>query len=151
MRGASASPDPRAPSPMRPLFGLILSVIVAGCAAAPRRAGYSDSVQSAAAADGPRAVVFVLDGVGDFRATSAALAGVVRADGLPLYVRTFEWSHGYGRMLSDHLDFAHARREGRRLAEQILCYRRPRGGGPPLPVYLLAHSGGSAAALAAAE
>src|SRR5947207_2649584 len=36
---------------MRPLFGLGLSVILAGCAAAPRRAGYSDPVQSPAAAE----------------------------------------------------------------------------------------------------
>jgi pimeloyl-ACP methyl ester carboxylesterase len=71
--------------------------------------------------------------------------------GLPLHVQTVEWSHGYGRMFADHVDYRHARAEGMKLATQIACYRQAQGQGPPLPVYLVAHSGGSAVVLAAAE
>jgi pimeloyl-ACP methyl ester carboxylesterase len=132
---------------MRPLIGLLLSsAAAAGCVGAPRQVGYAGPPPAE-----PEAVVFVLNGVGDFRATSDALRRVVGEDGLPLHVQTFEWSHGYGRVLADHVDFAHCRREGARLAAEVLCYRRPQAGGPPLPVYLLAHSGGCAVALAAAE
>src|SRR5262249_33750158 len=99
----------------------------------------------------PQAIVFVVDGVGNFGATSSSLGQAIEEAGLPLHLHTVEWSHGYGRIFADHMDHCHARNEGRKLAEQIACSQRPRPDGPPLPVYLVAHSGGSAVALAATE
>jgi len=70
-----------------------------------------------------------------------SLGRAIDEAGLPLHVQTVEWSHGYGRIFADHMDHCHARNEGRKLAEQIACYQRPRADGPPLPVYLVAHAG----------
>ena len=111
----------------------------------------SRSVDRVFVASPPQAVVFVIDGVGNFGATSVSLGRAIDEASLPLHVQTVEWSHGYGRIFADHMDHCHARNEGRKLAEQIVCYQRPRADGPPLPVYLVAHSGGSAVALAATE
>ncbi|MBI1916800.1 MAG: alpha/beta hydrolase [Planctomycetes bacterium] len=138
---------------MRPVFlrsGLLflLATLGSGCA------GVSASRYAATPrpdAPPPQAVVFVVDGVGNFGATSSSLSRAIDETGLPLHVHTVEWSHGYGRIFADHMDHCHARNEGRKLAEQIACYQRPRADGPPLPIYLIAHSGGSAVALAATE
>lgn len=133
---------------MRPGRCLLLLALLPGCAAVPLR-------QSARAPQPElppaRAVVFVLDGVGNFGATSEAIQRAAEECALPVYVESFEWSHGYGRVLADHFDRGHARDEARRLATQVLCYQQPRPEGPPLPVSILAHSGGCAVALAAAE
>src|SRR2546421_5603725 len=94
------------------------------------------------------AIVYVADGAGDFRATSAALRRAVVADKLPLYVRTFDWSHGYGRVIADQLDRSHIQSEGQRLAE-LLCARRQTY--PDSPIYLVGHSAGCGVLIAAAE
>jgi hypothetical protein len=96
----------------------------------------------------PRGVVYVADGAGDFRATSAALRRIVAEDGLPLQTRTVLWSHGYWRVAADQLDEAHTRLEGERLAEEILTERRLH---PEEEIYLLGHCAGCGVVLAAAE
>src|SRR6516162_1967117 len=45
----------------------------------------------------PTHVVFVVDGAGDYRSASTALRETAAADGRPLDVRTFVWSHGFLR------------------------------------------------------
>jgi pimeloyl-ACP methyl ester carboxylesterase len=135
---------------MRPVFSGLLLLFLAGCGTmTSSRRPVTDTVPPP-----PRppahAIVFVLDGIGDYRATSGTLRHVVLADGLPLHVERFAWSHGHGRLLADHLDRENMLQQGRRLAEQIHCYQQI-GGGPPLPVSLVAHSGGCAVVLAAAE
>src|SRR5262249_22767887 len=72
----------------------------------------------------------------------------IAAQGLPLCVEMVPWSHGYGRGLADQMDYDHARTEGACLAGQILARRQNCPGGP---IYLVAHSAGSAVVLAAAE
>jgi len=138
---------------MRPVLfrSCLLPALVAlgaGCAGVPS-SRYSTASRPAICP--PQAIVFVLDGVGNFGTTSTSLRDAIEESGLPLYVQTVEWSHGYGRVFADHLDNCHARNEGRKLAAQIACYQQPRADGQPLPVYLVAHSGGSAVALAATE
>ncbi len=136
------------PTFFRPCLLLVLAALGSGCA------GVSSSRYAATPrpdAQPPQAVVFVIDGVGDFGATSSSLGQAIEEAGLPLHLHTVEWSHGYGRIFADHMDHCHARNEGRKLAEQIACYQRPRADGPPLPIYMIAHSGGSAVALAATE
>jgi pimeloyl-ACP methyl ester carboxylesterase len=96
----------------------------------------------------PHHVVFVADGAGDFRACSMTVRATAENEGWPLDVRTFVWSHGYGRSYSDHTDYAFARERGRELAERVLNQKRER---PDLPVSLMGHSAGAGVVLAAAE
>jgi pimeloyl-ACP methyl ester carboxylesterase len=96
----------------------------------------------------PRGVVFVANGAGGFYAASEALQKALQEDRVPLSVETVSWSHGYGRVLADEVDYCHARREGQGLAVQVAAYRRhcPTG-----EIYLVGHSAGTAVVLAAAE
>ena len=108
----------------------------------------NDVHQVARPAAPPRGIVYVADGAGDFRATSAALRRVLAEDGVPLEVRTVVWSHGYWRVAADQLDEEHARTEGWRLAEQIAAERRAH---PDQEIYLLGHCAGCGVLLSAAE
>src|SRR5436305_11984578 len=131
------------PTLLCPCLVLVLAALSSGCA------GLSSSRYAATPrpdAPPPQAVVFVIDGVGNFGATSASLGQAIEEAGLPLHLHTVEWSHGYGRIFADHVDHCHARHEGRKLAEQIACYQRPRADGPPLPIYMIAHRGGTCVA-----
>jgi pimeloyl-ACP methyl ester carboxylesterase len=114
-----------------------------GCATARH-----EVMTPAVPAAGTRGIIFSVDGAGGFDATSDAVRKVVAEECLPLTVDVVHWSHGYGRVLSDEMDYCHARSEGERLACQVSAYRQncPHG-----EVYLLAHSAGAAVVLAAAE
>src|SRR5262249_35128770 len=67
---------------------------------------------------------------------------------LPFAVAKFDWSHGYYRILSDQMDYCHAREQGQRLACEVLCLRQRCPGGQ---VYLIGHSAGCHVILAAAD
>lgn len=92
--------------------------------------------------------MLVVDGAGGYQTAPRSLATAVSEAHLPLYVRSFDWTHGRGRWLADQLDQAHPRCQAQRLAAEIHLYRPPC---PGLPVSVVAFSAGSAAALAAAE
>jgi pimeloyl-ACP methyl ester carboxylesterase len=96
----------------------------------------------------PTHVVFVADGAGDFRAASTSLRETAAADGWPLDVRTYVWSHGFLRNLADHTDYAWARDKGRELAGVVMAQKQAR---PNEPVSLVGHSAGSYVVLVAAE
>lgn len=96
----------------------------------------------------PRPLVWVLDGAGDLRGSSTALAQANLMAGTPLELCVFPWSHGYRRMLLDQTDMAHARVQGARLAAAIL-ERQQRE--PGRRVVLAAHSAGCAVAVAAGD
>lgn len=93
-------------------------------------------------------LVFVLDGAGGFGVASRIITGTIAAEKLPLEARTFSWTHGYCRVFADEMHASHSRRQGRRLAELILCSRQE---APERPIYLIAHSAGCGVALVAAE
>ncbi len=93
-------------------------------------------------------VVFVANGSGDYRTTSAAISQAVRDTGMPLRVETLVWSHGYSRLLADHLDHGNHIEEGQRLAALVAASQQTC---PDRAVYLVGHSSGSAVVLAAAE
>ena len=98
------------------------------------------------AADGDsRALVWVLDGAGDLRGCSTALTKTF-ADNPYVELRQFYWSHGYRRIVSDQTDYVHARRQGERLAEVIQDEAKA-----GRRIVIVAHSAGTAVALAAAE
>jgi pimeloyl-ACP methyl ester carboxylesterase len=120
--------------------GLLL-LLLAGCRAMPRLEPCLEPI------DG-KAIIFVADGAGNFQAASAAMKKTVARSPWPVQVETFEWSHGFGRILSDELDYAHARAEGERLAGHI---RRVRQAHPDVKIYLVGHSAGAAVVTAAAE
>jgi hypothetical protein len=96
----------------------------------------------------PRDVVFVADGVGGYGATTASLRGVVNEEKLPLCVEEVEWSHGYGRIIADQVDYDNALHNGSCLAARVCAYHRLR---PDCRISFLSHSAGSAVVLAAAD
>lgn len=93
-------------------------------------------------------IVFVLDGAGGFEAASKTISQTIAEDKLPLEVRTYHWTHGYCRVLSDQTHAAHLRRESQKLAYLLLQCRHE---APGLPIYLIGHSAGCGVALRAAE
>jgi pimeloyl-ACP methyl ester carboxylesterase len=114
----------------------------AGCAG-PRQTAYSPPPAGPCRGDVP-----VADGARNFQCASASLELVAAEAGLPLEVRTVVWSHGYPRPLSDHVDYGHARAEGRCLASEVWALR---AACPDAEVYLVGHSAGCTVVLAAAE
>jgi hypothetical protein len=92
--------------------------------------------------------VFAADGAGNFRTASMMLRQVIDEDALPIELHSFEWSHGYARVLSDQVAFSHARDKAKLLAEQIVAYH---AAFPKIPIYVYAHSAGCAVATKAIE
>lgn len=119
-----------------------LLAFTAGCAATQQPV----VTRGSAAPDAD--IVFVADGSGDYRTTSTALGRAVGDSGATLRIETFVWSHGYGRVMADHLDHDKHLVEGQRLAELVAVFRRCR---PERAIYLVGHSTGCAVVLAAAE
>ena len=89
-----------------------------------------------------------MDGAGDLRGCSSALTKANVRGGLPVELSVFSWSHGFPRLLMDHADMAHARSQGKKLAQKIAERRAVE---PGRRVVLVAHSAGCAVALAAAD
>lgn len=88
----------------------------------------------------PQALVIVVDGAGGFKGASRTIEQTVNQEGLPIQVETYPWSHGYLRVVADHMDEAHALEAGRRLSGEIMAHK---GSHPDLPIFLAAHSAGS--------
>jgi hypothetical protein len=93
-------------------------------------------------------ILFVADGAGNFQSCSRTLREAIARDRLPIEVRTFEWSHGYLRVLADQLHYSHAREQGKRLAKELETARMQQ---PNARIHVLAHSAGSTVLLAALE
>ena len=100
------------------------------------------------AATDARPVVWVLDGAGDLKGCSNALAQVNDLAGSPVQLEVFPWSHGYRRLLSDQIGMKHARQQGKKLAATILDGKARE---PNRRVVIVGHSAGCAVALAAGE
>jgi pimeloyl-ACP methyl ester carboxylesterase len=133
------------PTLMRPwaLASLTLAVFsTSGCLTLRQCAPTAVPAQPASA------VVFVADGAGNFQAASNALREVIRCDNVPIHVVTFDWSHGYCRIVADQLGFRHAQAQGQRLAREIEAYAQAH---PHMPIYLMGHSAGATVALSALE
>jgi pimeloyl-ACP methyl ester carboxylesterase len=95
-----------------------------------------------------RPIVWIADGAGDLRGCSNAFAHANMLAGGPLELAVFPWSHGYRRLLMDQTDLNHARSQGARLAARIVERSKEE---PGRRVILVAHSAGSAVALAAGD
>jgi hypothetical protein len=110
-------------------------------------AGWLPPVETALRPD-DRPLVWVLDGAGDLKGCSNALAAVNDPLGRPVELAVFPWSHGYRRLLADQTDTAHARAQGFRLAQAIQD-RKARE--PGRRVVVVGHSAGCAVALAGCD
>lgn len=132
---------------MRPIYGVLLVCsLLAGCLAIstqnrPQQVTRYVPRQSTG-------TVFVANGSGDAGLLSLHLDQALCESASTLHQEDFDWSHGKGEVLADHLDRENHQYQANRLVEQIRRYQRASGG---QHVYLLAHSSGCAIVLAAAE
>ncbi|MHB1425291.1 MAG: serine aminopeptidase domain-containing protein [Gemmataceae bacterium] len=124
----------------------VLAVILwlSGCAVVGASAPLAATVPSCARPG----IVFVADGAGGFEGASRYIRRAAAEEKLPLDVRTFHWTHGYLRIVSDEIHAAHAQREGQKLADLVLSCRHE---APDVPIYLIGHSAGCGVILNAAE
>ena len=125
-------------------FALLISCALSGCTTCTQDHHALAQPEPLKPSEG---LVLVADGAGDFRATSHAFRQGIAAEKLPLHVETFVWSHGYYRVLADQLDQEHICEMAKSLAQRIASVRQA---SMQRPIYLVAHSAGSAVALAAA-
>ena len=93
-------------------------------------------------------VVFQVGGVGGIGLMAMTTHWALPRAGLPHEIRDFTWTHGKGHILLDLQDTQHCLVKANELADQIRKIKETR---PGCPVYILAHSGGCALSLAAAE
>jgi pimeloyl-ACP methyl ester carboxylesterase len=93
-------------------------------------------------------VVIQVGGVGGIGFMSASTRYALPRAGLPHEIRDFVWTHGKGHVFLDLQDTRHCLSKAQELADQI---RKIKEDQPGRPVYLMAHSGGCALSLAAAE
>jgi pimeloyl-ACP methyl ester carboxylesterase len=124
------------------VLALVATLALSGCLSLRSRQPTS---VSAAPANG---AVFVADGAGNFQAVSRTLRELLEHERVNYHVVTFEWSHGYGRIIADQLGFNYALAQGKRLALEIEAYAKAH---PHMPIYLVGHSAGSTVALSALE
>jgi pimeloyl-ACP methyl ester carboxylesterase len=105
-------------------------------------------VLAAAEVPGVDRVVFAADGAGNFQMSSMMLRSVAEADGLPIDIITYEWSHGNYRIVSDQICYRYARAQGEKLAAEMIAFHQQH---PCVKIYLWGHSAGAAVVLAALE
>ena len=127
---------------LRRTFWLALVLpVLGGCRSVPA------PVAAGASPCAARAIVFVVDGAGGHQNAPRALASIIDEWHLPVYVRSFDWTHG-GLGLADVVDADHSRCQGRRLADLIGRYRESF---PGVPIYVVGFSAGAAVTLASAD
>lgn len=131
-----------------PHWLVALPLLVSGCFGVSCRPLPTTTSQSPPPlAAGARGTVICVPGAGGFPAICKALSDTIEARGEGLQVETFEWTHGNWRILADHVDQSNIQYQGARLAQRLVCVKQQC---PTRPVYVLAHSAGSAVVLAAA-
>jgi pimeloyl-ACP methyl ester carboxylesterase len=92
-------------------------------------------------------VVFVVGGVGGIDCLGPAAQWILPRSGVPHEVRTFVWTHGWGRIFKDLQDLRYLLAQADELAEEIRFIKNK---DPERPIYLVGKSGGTALVLAAA-
>jgi hypothetical protein len=95
-----------------------------------------------------RPLVWVLDGAGDLKGSSTALAQGNSQAGNPVELTVFPWSHGHRRLLMDQIDMTHARLQGVKLAQAI---QERKAQEPGRRIVVIGHSAGCAVILTACD
>jgi pimeloyl-ACP methyl ester carboxylesterase len=127
---------------LRVLVVVAVCGLLGGCAVAPYR------VTTYKPPETPRGIVLVVDGAGGSPAASQAIASAVKKSQLPLFVRSYDWSHGPGLAVVDVTDVDHAQCESRRFAALMTSYRDKF---PNTPITVVAYSAGTHVALEATQ
>jgi len=91
-------------------------------------------------------LLVIVDGAGDYKGCSTAIANAVEANELDVAIEVFPWSHGRGKVLQDQTDVKHSQAKGKELAEYLLAKKKEV---PERPLILICHSAGSAVCLTA--
>ncbi|HLN27148.1 MAG TPA: alpha/beta hydrolase [Gemmataceae bacterium] len=128
--------------PFRVRWVLLVLLVFSGCA------GVRHEVLAPLRLPAPQGVIFSADGAGGFEATSDALRQSIQTEGLPLHVETVDWSHGFGRIISDEVGRGRMHEAADCLAAKVAAFH---SSCPDTPIYFLGHSAGSAVVLGAAE
>jgi pimeloyl-ACP methyl ester carboxylesterase len=122
----------------RAFICLLWPCLLGGCASIPT------TITSHKMSTAPQGIVLVVDGAGGGQQAPRAVIAAVKEAGLPLYVRSFDWTLGNNLGVADMTDTANARAQACRLAKEISAYRKTC---PGMPIYVIAHSAGSMVAL----
>lgn len=99
------------------LICIILPILLAGCVSMPA------TITSHKLPAAPQGIVLVVDGAGGYQEAPRAIIGAVSEAGLPLYVRSFDWTLGNNFGVADMTDTANSRAQAYRLAREINSYR----------------------------
>lgn len=133
---------------MRSLGFICLFLTLAGCHSTNAHPAPEVKQSAKYLASGPRAYVFVANGSGDSGTLTNNLSVAVEESSTSLGVESFNWSHGRGLSLADHMDRDNQVAQGKRLAAQVIEYTKVPGAPK---IYLMGHSTGCAIVLTAAE
>src|SRR5205085_469264 len=93
-------------------------------------------------------VIFLVEGIGGLDLVGQSAHWALPHAGVPHEIRDFFWTHGKWQFLKDLQDTSHLRSKADELATEILRVKQT---DPERAVYILAKSGGTGLALAAAE
>jgi pimeloyl-ACP methyl ester carboxylesterase len=128
------------------MLGIFVNLLAFGMSSGPSGVGQIECIQVGQSMSASQGVVFLIDGVGGFGFAPKMMEKVLVETGVNHEVRTFYWSHGFGRWHADLTDDANFRSKASELANSAMDFRVqcPRG-----PIYIVAKSGGTAIALAA--
>lgn len=121
------------------------TVAAAGCVSVPQSPLASTGKKPVGPAKG---IVFCADGAGGYGWTTEALAYTAAEEGVPVYVKLVDWSHGRGWMITDNCHWRNTAEQGKKLADKVAAARERY---PGVPVYLVGHSAGCAVCLEAAR
>ncbi len=122
----------------------LLILGLAGCASGPEVSRSWSPPPSTP----PQLLLVVLDGAGGYPSAYNAITEAVREQGLPIQIESVRWGHSHGRFIADQTDADFAFAAGQQLATQLQPLRDRY---PSLPLVIVAHSAGTAPALACAE
>jgi len=96
----------------------------------------------------PVGMVVVVGGVGGLERLEVSLELAAKWRACPCEIQVFDWCHGKGRILRDLQDSRHHAHKIAELADRLRALKAAQ---PDRPLFLLARSGGTGLALAAAE
>ncbi len=128
--------------PHRAPYPWLALLLLSGCTSYPSRA--PSPVPSGPA----RGIVLIADGAGANQHATRTITEAVEKNRVPVFVRTFDWSRGRVRGLSDITDVEHSRQQGEALACEVGRYHAAY---PGVPVYLVGFSAGCVVVLAAGD